>query len=279
MLSTSLSSRKLHLPKLSSALHCYSFLQKEQGERVVLSNPSRLVDSTSEFRKEELESLRIQYSEIDALFDVKVDNIPNYFYIRDYNNRDQIYNKSQILNADRELLVGEERCLIKYLNKVVRNEEVVKGTSESNTDSLVDYMIRQVGFDREPFILRLHPYYKFYVGSHEISSVPGFSVENDELMVFIDEDKHLRNTGKPKSWGEYQIAGEILAAAYTNHEIVFTRSCEINGATIAKEDEKEQERREEIMYAMRVIGTKFTFYKAIIPHSYLISLGSGLPDK
>ncbi|KAI7868375.1 hypothetical protein K492DRAFT_201257 [Lichtheimia hyalospora FSU 10163] len=33
----------------------------------------------------------------------------------------------------------------------------------------------------------------------------------------VDEDKHFKNTGRSKAWGEYQIAGEILAAAVNNY--------------------------------------------------------------
>jgi len=110
----------------------------------------------------------------------------------------------------------------------------------------------------------MQPNYKFYVYDKEISSNPEFSIERKGLVMFIDEDKHIKNIGKAKGWGEYQIAGEVLAAASTNYNTY-------NSSDTGSENQ--------IIRCMRVIGTHFTFYKAIIPGEYLLSLGNGFPDK
>lgn len=36
--------------------------------------------------------------------------------------------------------------------------------------------------------------------------------------MMIDEDKHLQNVSKNSWWGECQIAGELLASAFVNHD-------------------------------------------------------------
>lgn len=46
-----------------------------------ISDLSRLSGSTTSFGKMDINELKIEYSGVDKLFDTKVDNIPEYFYI------------------------------------------------------------------------------------------------------------------------------------------------------------------------------------------------------
>ena len=98
----------------------------------VLSSPYELATSTSDFRKIDVDSLKIQFLGVNELFKIKINNIPDYFYIKDYD-------VEGILKSDTSSLTKEERSLVKYLAKIILNEDVTKGTSESNTDSLVNY--------------------------------------------------------------------------------------------------------------------------------------------
>lgn len=62
-------------------------------------------------------------------------------------------------------------------------------------------------------------------------------------MIF-DKDKHLHNVSNFDGWGEWQIAGELLASTYVNH--------------------RELERyKVQSLFAIRVIGTRFTFYRSM----------------
>ena len=77
--------------------------------------------------------------------------------------------------------------------------------------------------------------------------------------MIIDEDKHLHNIERSNWWGEFQIAGELLAAAYVNH-------LEIN-----------KRYHIQTLYAIRVIGTRFAFYKAEVRSDYIDILSEGFP--
>jgi len=114
--------------------------------------------------------------------------------------------------------------------------------------------------DEYPFSLKLKPPHKFSVGEKEITSTPDFEVTKDGVVVLLDEDKHVKNTSRSKAWGEHQMAGEMLACAFYNY------------------DNMEHEYTEKPIYAMRVIGTRFTFYKSIFSASYLRSVGEGFPS-
>ena len=150
-----------------------------------------------------------------------------------------------------KFLTRKEKTLTKYLQKITR------GISESNTDSLVDYILRKVELDEEPLLMRIHPNYKFYVYNKEIFSNPEFSIEKDDIIIFINSSKN---------WDENQIAGEILAVVSTNYNNSFI-------------NRKTKITSQQVVYSMRVIGTRFTFYKAIVPVTYLESLGDGFPDE
>ena len=234
-----------------------------------LDIPSQLASSTGDFRKIDVNSLQIQFLGTGDPRDIfKSDitsKIPDYFYIKNY-DENTIRNILYESETSTVKLTKKEKTLAKYLQKIVDNEKIARGTSESNTDSLVDYILRKLELDEDPFLMRIQPNYKFYVHNKEISSNPEFSVEKDDLVVFIDEDKHIKNIGPSKNWGENQIAGEILAAASTNYNDIFI-------------NRKRKLTYQQVVYSMRVIGTRFTFYKATIPNTYLESLGDGFPEE
>ncbi|CAG8763367.1 21135_t:CDS:2, partial [Dentiscutata erythropus] len=81
------------------------------------------------------------------------------------------------------------------------------------------------------------------------------------LFVIVDEDKHLNNVSKLTWWGECQIAGELLASAFVNHEVLRGRY------------------RVQSLFAIHVVGTQFTFYRAEVDFNYLNSLVDGFSAK
>jgi len=194
----------------------------------------------------------------------------NFFFIKDYNKQmiRSVVEENKISDMSKE-----EITLCKHIVKIINNEQITRGTSESNTDSFVNYLLNKFQLDEYPFLLRIQPNYKFYVGDQEIISNPEFSIEKDNHIVFIDEDKHINNIGSSKDWGENQIAGEMLAVASTNYNNNQQKlSYDYNIASIDNKDAQ-------IIHSMRVIGTRFTFYKSVISTSYLKSLGEGLPSE
>jgi hypothetical protein len=77
-----------------------------------------------------------------------------------------------------------------------------------------------------------------------------------DSKIFSEQDKHLKNVKATTDFGEAQILAEILAVADEN----------------TRENVTDQN-----LFAVRVISTYVTFYKAEIPKAYLQELGRGLP--
>jgi len=156
----------------------------------------------------------------------------------------------------------DERTFALYLYQVIVNDVLRTGVRESRTDSFVDMLLRELGFGRYPFMINLQSDYMFEVGDKTISAKPEFTVEKDFAVLFLDEDKHVHGKiGPANEYGECQIAAELLACAYHN----FT---DTTGPRIGMD---------QTIYATRVVGTRFTFYKAFVRASYLFSLSEGLP--
>jgi hypothetical protein len=221
-----------------------------------------LSKSTSEFEQRDTEKLKIKYKRLDNILAFKqlvysnnIDNSTNsplYITNLDY---DTFIGCSHNINKI-NMLSNKEKLFAILIDQVAMNENLIRGTDESKTDTLVDYILREIGLAEYPLILKLKPMYELKIRHKTILSVHDFSIEKKDKVVLVEEDKHIRNTTAGSAWGEYQIAGEILAAAYNNYVLHTTES---------------------ELIAIRVISTRFTFYHAIIPLDYLNSLSIGLP--
>ncbi|CAG8764344.1 24951_t:CDS:2, partial [Gigaspora rosea] len=180
------------------------------------------------------------------------------------------YNTSLLLrNANKDQLFGvwtddsltedwhnKERTLARYVSNVLMKELGSAGKREKVTDSFVNFLLSVLKFNEYPFSLELKADCYFNVHNKKVISKTDFS---GNLFVIIDEDKHLHSANKSNWWGECQIAGEVLASAYINHQ-------EISGRYHIQS-----------LFAIRVIGTRFTFYRAEIESNYLDSLWEGFP--
>lgn len=221
-----------------------------------LHKASRLSDSTAYFREVDVLSLNIEYEETDFFLPSSSSRAPEEIYISDKHAslfRNCIYDETLIEDLSRK-----ERTIAKLLSYVMINEIATIGTEESRTDSFVDRILRTLEFDEDPLMLQLQPLYKFFVYDKVITSKYDFSITKNGRILLVDEDKHIANTGPSTSWGEYQIAGEILCGAANNYRITSSTDW---------------------IYAVRVIGTKFTFYKCYATQTYLNQLSSGLPEE
>jgi hypothetical protein len=216
-----------------------------------------LPSSTSDFRSKHIDKLCISFKGCNTSFitiPTSTVNIPDFLYL---NNKDIPF----IIPDD----IGvEEKTLIRYLNLVRENETATIGTQESITDSMINYIFCKLGFNEYPYTLLLQTKYQFQIKNYNISSTPDFSIEKNGLAFIVDEDKHLNNTGPGAAWGEWQLAGEMLALACNNQKVKILKNIDTSTG--------------EIIYAIRVIGTRFTFYKCHIPEKYIESLNDGLPS-
>lgn len=229
----------------------------------VVSNKHKHVkqfaDYTSEFRHIDINTLNVEYQEVkhkDELCepcDMKQLVIPEEVYMSNLDVNILINNKELFDKLDKKT-----KTFVKLIEYIMENESLVRGTEESRTSAFVNHLLDKLDFGEYPLMIQPQPLYKFNVYTKEISSKFDFAIMKDTNIMIIDEDKHIRNTGPPSAWGEYQIAGELIAGAYCNYS-------------------KSSKKYKDILYAVRVIGIRFTFYKAKITSKYLDSLGEGFP--
>lgn len=237
--------------------------QEASETALVISGVNSLNNSTSEFDKNDIARLRVVYTDENNGENFKT---LLYRYPTSIDDKSPLY----ISNIDYKMLVGcsknkeivhglpdKEKQFAILIDHIALNEDVIQGTDESKTDTFVDYVLREIGLADYPLTLKLQPLYEFVVRHKRISSVYDFSVEKDGTLLLVEEDKHIRNVSPGSAWGEYQIAGEVLAGAYSNYI---------------------RDSKPSNIIAMRVIGTRFTFYHSTVPLHYLDSLAVGLPD-
>ncbi|RHZ43815.1 hypothetical protein Glove_853g3 [Diversispora epigaea] len=153
------------------------------------------------------------------------------------------------------------------LNSVVLNGIQVIGTDETFTDTCVNDLLRIVKLNNFPLMIRNQPPRKLHIKNVPcVSSEPGFVIEKIEKQngeknkIVVIDDKHLKNVGRSNGFGETQIAIEILACGSEN-----VRST--------------GEYTDQTLWAVRVISTYVTFYKAFISAKYWKELVKGLPKK
>ena len=100
---------------------------------------------------------------------------------------------------------------------------------------------------------------------HKITSKIEFVVsKEDQYIVLIAEDKHPGGISEVTDWCEPQIAGEIFVTAFHN---VYMGNRD-NSYTIYYPL---------YIYAVRIVATKFTFYKAEVSRDYLRECSTKLP--
>ncbi len=229
-----------------------------------LQSPAQLPNRASEFFPIHRRSLNITYESVNnsvKLLEILPDNIEaeEHLFVKDLSRDDLLLveHREDILSK----LSDNEKTLALYLCKVIQNDPLTTGVRESLTDSLVNLILTDMRFNKYPFILNLQPYYCFQVLGNKVSAKPEFSIEKNRSVLCFDEDKHFHSISSTTEYGESQIAAEVLACAFTNFD---------------RPDSSTQGRGQEI-FAIRVIGTRFTFYKCAVSEEYCRSLNEGFP--
>ncbi|CAG8625281.1 8076_t:CDS:2, partial [Paraglomus occultum] len=108
-----------------------------------------------------------------------------------------------------------------------------------------------------------HPLCRLVIKENQfVSADPEFVIANQKLSMVVIEDKHIKNVWKPSGFGETQIAVQIVACGSENIRAT-----------------SEDDFSDQTLFAMRVISTYVTFYKAFIPGKYWAELYYGLPKE
>ncbi|CAG8483180.1 5391_t:CDS:2 [Ambispora leptoticha] len=238
-------------------------LQKRARQTNPYDSPSAsariLAPSASGFTKRDLEVLQVSFKpadKYDVIPDIKVTNFPEQ-YLLPYINHDLLINRNFNVENFTEILDDHVKTFVDKLHDVVKNSGLDAGTSESTTDTLVnDLVLHVVNFDTWPFKVRLQPPLKLIARNESVTAEPKFVI-NKRQIALIGAEIYMFLMLE-NGFGEWQIAGEILACGYEN----------------VIKNYVDQE-----IFAFRVISTYVTFYRAEISVSYWEALYETLPSR
>ena len=145
------------------------------------------------------------------------------------------------------------KTLIGKVKKVFLSEE--DSITEVIVDGFMDSMLHILGFDDYPCFMYPQYYYFAKIGpdNRVVKAKPDFGIlsEIDRILLVI-EDKTVTSASYSNNWKEDQVMGELFAAVH--HVVAKSRAPVAYPVTV---------------HAVRVIGTKFTFYKAIATLEYI----------
>lgn len=131
-----------------------------------------------------------------------------------------------------------------------------ESVTELHVDGFMNSLLYFLGFDKYP--CHLYPQYRYSanIGQNNrcINAKPDFGVTtkaNNNIMLII-EDKTIKSATYPNNWKESQVLGELFVAV---HHVVANAKAEVKYPVN--------------VYAVRVIGTKFTFYRTVAALEYI----------
>jgi hypothetical protein len=245
---------------------------------------------TSKWTRYDRESLNIHFKDSDSI--VEIFNFPDDdLYLPGWNTSRFLNLTSADLAELRGKGVRQIITIIRKISEIVITERA-NTTKEGNTDSsqnevggigidntnnffqLPRYhseafmfsLLSYLEFDFDP--LSIYPQYRYAesVNNFRISSIVEYmimqSYDSGRHLVLFVEDKHKKNVSELKDWEEPQIAGEMFTSAHHNGSLSL-------GDTVKYPFD---------IFAVRVVGTRFTFYKATITREYLEECqNEGLP--
>lgn len=130
---------------------------------------------------------------------------------------------------------------------------------ETYINDYVDTLLHNMHFHSYPLHINAQRRYEIKIRNDNVTvvAIPDFVVTSYESkMMIIIEDKTMHNATYGNRWKEDQVMAEIFVAA---HNLKITDTQDI--------------------YAVRIIGTLFTFYKATVTDDYIRESLRGYPIK
>ncbi|UZO17509.1 uncharacterized protein OCT59_008861 [Rhizophagus irregularis] len=191
----------------------------------------------------------------------KVKNFPEVYYL---NEIDRAFLRKpdfsiRKLQKRKKNPIKDKRVLsfISKLYRAVEYSDLKIGMRETTTDSLMDDLLRIVDLNDWPLVIRNHTSFNIYIKNNAYVTIPKFM-----------QGIHLQNVRPHSNFGEVQIAAKILACAYQNIRFL--------DYDVHIQKGQEDQYINQTIFAIRVISTYVTFYKAEIPSKYLEELDEGL---
>ena len=145
------------------------------------------------------------------------------------------------------------KTLIAKIRKVHLLERM--NITETLIDGFMDSLLHILCFDDYPCYLYPQYDYSAQIGpnNRSVKAKPDFSVlSNENRIMLVIEDKTITSATYSNNWKEDQVMGELFTAV---HHVVTKSNTEVTYPVN--------------VYAVRVIGTKFTFYKSIATLEYI----------
>lgn len=149
---------------------------------------------------------------------------------------------------------GELKTLVREVKFV---HDAKNRLNETYVDTYMNTLLHVMGFNYYPLSINIQHKYQIKITDDELNIIakPDFTVTSIESkMLIVVEDKTMINATYGNKWKEDQVMGEIFVAA---HNLRITETTEL--------------------YAIRVIGTLFTFYKAVVTIGYIKETLRGYP--
>lgn len=166
---------------------------------------------------------------------------------------------------------------LQYTNKVKTLVSKIKNIYIASTcltemlvDGFMDSLLHILCFDDYPCLVYPQYQYSAYIGpnNHVIKAKPDFSVlSSASRMLLVVEDNALTNATLANNWKEDQVLGELFVAVHN----IAARAISVAQAEPGRVEYPVS------VYAVRVIGTLFTFYRATAKDEYIISSAQGTP--
>ena len=208
------------------------------------------VDSASKWKEDTTRYMKIKVVDVHSMFsDIDLSCEARSLVIPEWADGDWLRSVDV-----KNLKYGNRiRTLIGKVRKVFMSEE--ESITEVIVDGFMDSMLHILCFDDYPCFLYPQYSYSAKIGpnSRVVKAKPDFGIlsETDKIMLVI-EDKTVTIASYSNNWKEDQVMGELFAAVH--HVVTKSRTHVVYPVTV---------------YAVRVIGTKFTFFTASATLEYI----------
>lgn len=254
----------------------YKRVYKEPSDEdpyLEILNISDIHERTSEWNKDDYQSLNIFFEDAITINEMILQtnelNEPySSLVLKGWNRNDFLITANKEDYKNKKIFNRWVITIVRKISAIVA-AEVAQSNKEDKIDSFMLSLLTYLQFDLDPLLI--HPQYAYtikFTNNHHISSIVEYMItrkhENGYHIILFIEDKHNDNVSELRNWEEPQIAGEIFGSAHHNGSL-YRRGIKKYPFTL---------------YAVRVIGTKFTFYKSTITRGYLEECQTGyLPKK
>lgn len=163
------------------------------------------------------------------------------------------------VNLEKIRLPNKIKTLIAKIKYIYIAQSTMK---EMYVDGFMDTFLHFLEFDDYPCLM--YPQYEYFADIWEeeqhIIAKSDFGILTEKhKMVIVIEDKTMENAKYSNNWKEDQILGELFVAVHDTVRNYKDITYPIN------------------IFAIRVVGTLFTFYKTIVDKEYVKETLKGYP--